>query len=170
MFRTMRRNKQQLPDGDCRQILEHNSSGVLAVSGDDGYPYAVPLSYAYTKGKLYFHCATVGHKLDALARCSKVSFCVIDQDLVVPEKYTTLFRSVIAFGQARLLTERAEMLPALQLLAQKYSPDQSAGHAQEIERFISTVAIIEMTIEHLSGKQCIELTTAHCQRASDSRI
>ena len=72
-------------------------SGVLAAAGEDDYPYAVPLSYVYCDFKLYFHCAKEGHKLEAIARNPKVSFCVIDQDQVVPEKYTTYFRSVIVF-------------------------------------------------------------------------
>ena len=99
MFRPMRRGKQLLPPEESIQILEQGTSGVLAVAGDAGYPYAVPLSYVYTDGKLYFHCAKSGHKLDAIRRNSKTSFCVIGQDAVVPLEYTTYFRSVIAFGQ-----------------------------------------------------------------------
>jgi len=98
MFREMRRFRQALSQDDCAEVLRRNSSGVLAVSGDDGYPYAVPLSYVYAGSKLYFHCAPVGHKIDAIEKNSKVSFCVIDKDEVVPEKYTTYFRSVILFG------------------------------------------------------------------------
>ena len=84
MFRPMRRHRQQLSQGDCAAILSRGTSGVLAVAGDGGYPYAVPLSYVYQEGTLFFHCAKAGHKLDALRRCSKASFCVIDQDQVVP--------------------------------------------------------------------------------------
>lgn len=84
MFRPMRRHRQQLSQWDCAAILSRGTSGVLAVAGDGGYPYAVPLSYVYQEGTLFFHCAKAGHKLDALRRCSKASFCVIDQDQVVP--------------------------------------------------------------------------------------
>ena len=87
----------------CVEVLRKGTSGVLAVSGDDGYPYAVPLSYVYDDGRLFFHCAPSGHKLDAIAGNEKASFCVIDQDHVVPEEYTTYYRSVIAFGRARVL-------------------------------------------------------------------
>ena len=80
MFREMRRKRQQLSEEECEVILKRGTSGVLAVSGDDGYPYAVPLSYVYDGGRLFFHCAKSGHKMDAMLRCSKVSFCVIDQD------------------------------------------------------------------------------------------
>lgn len=103
MFREMRRSKQALTAEEVAEILKRNTSGVLAVSGDGGYPYAVPLSYVYLDSKLYFHCAGTGHKLDSILKDDKVSFCVIDQDQVVGEEYTTYFRSVVAFGRARVL-------------------------------------------------------------------
>ena len=107
MFREMRRKKQALPPEECAEILRRGTSGVLAVLGDGGYPYAVPLSYVYDGEKIFFHCAKSGHKLDAIRQNSKVSFCVIDQDQIVPEEYTTYFRSVIVFGTARILNEMA---------------------------------------------------------------
>ena len=88
MFREMRRKNQQLPREECCCILEEATSGVLAVSGDDGYPYAVPLSFAYADGRLYFHVAKSGHKLDALRRNPKASFCIIERDEIVPAEYT----------------------------------------------------------------------------------
>ena len=98
MFREMRRKKQQMSGDACDELLFRGTSGVLALSGDDGYPYAVPISYVYDGEKIYFHCAKSGHKLDAIKRNPKASFCVIGQDQIVPEEYTTYFRSVIAFG------------------------------------------------------------------------
>lgn len=121
MFREMRRNKQTLSREESIAVLNRGTSGVLAVSGDDGYPYAVPLSYAYHGSRLYFHCAKSGHKLDAIARNQKASFCVIDQDNVVPHEYTTYFRSVIVFGTARIVEDEAEKKRALEILAAKYS-------------------------------------------------
>ena len=106
MFRPIRRAGQALSHEECIAVLKRGTSGILAVAGDGGYPYAVPLSYVYADGCLYFHCARSGHKLDAIARCPKVSFCVIDQDQVVPEKITTYYRSVIAFGTARVIRRK----------------------------------------------------------------
>ena len=106
MFRKMRRNRQMLTEEECIRILETDSSGVLAVLGDDDYPYAVPLSFVYADRKLYFHCALSGHKLDAIQRHAKVSFCVIHQDQIVPEEYTTYFQSVIAFGRIKILQKQ----------------------------------------------------------------
>lgn len=85
MFREMRRKKQLLPEEEAIAILKEGTFGVLALSGDDGYPYAVPISYVYEGGKLWFHCAKSGHKLDAIRREPKASFCVTAQDKVVPE-------------------------------------------------------------------------------------
>lgn len=159
MFREMRRSKQALSQEDCIRVLEKGTSGVLAVSGDDNYPYAVPLSYVYCDSKIYFHCAKAGHKLDAIARNSKVSFCVIDQDQIVPEKYTTYFRSAIAFGTARVLEDEAEKREALSVLSGKYTPDpdMEKGRLLEVEEQLKHVCMIEIKIEHLSGKEAIEL-------------
>ena len=84
MFREMRRKNQSLSPEAVAAVFRRGSAGVLAVSGDDGYPYAVPLSYVYADGKLFFHCAKSGHKIDSLRRNSKASFCVIDQDQIMP--------------------------------------------------------------------------------------
>ena len=98
MFREMRRSKQQMSEDAANAILKSATSGVLSLLGDDGYPYGVPISYVYEEGKLYFHSALSGHKVDAVRNYDKASFTVIVQDDIVPEKYTTLYRSVIAFG------------------------------------------------------------------------
>ena len=156
MFREMRRVNQQLPEDACHRILKKSTSGVLAVAGDDGYPYAVPLSFAYEDGKLYFHMAKSGHKLDALRRNPKASFCIIERDQIVPEKYTTYFRSVIAFGTVRIVEEKEDPLTrhGLDLLADKYSPSESAESREaEIGKLINALYVFVMDIEHLTGKE-----------------
>lgn len=159
MFREMRRKRQALPQKETEKILREGTSGVLALSGDDGYPYAVPLSYVFDGGSLYFHCAQTGHKLDAIRRNAKASFCVIGQDEVVSETYTTHFRSAIAFGQVRELTDAAEKLAAIRLLAQKYAPnDSSAGREAAIQAEWNALCMLELKIEHMTGKEAIELT------------
>ncbi len=157
MFRQMRRKKQVLTKEECELVLERGTSGVLAVQGDGEYPYAVPLSYVYTDGKIIFHCAKQGHKLDAIAQNDKVSFCVIDLDDIQPERYTTYFRSVIAFGRARVLEEEAEKRAAIEALAAKYTPDDPEGRKQEIEREYRALCVVAIEIDHLSGKEAIEL-------------
>ena len=162
MFREMRRKRQQLTEAECIEILMKNTSGVFAVLGDNGYPYAVPLSYIYDSGSLYFHCAKSGHKLDAIKNCDKVSFCVIDQDLVVPEKYTTYFRSVIIFGRASVVDQEDEIRSAIEKLAIKYHPDDNKDNRDSvIEKEYKTMCMVKIQIEHITGKEAIELVNAH---------
>lgn len=156
-MREMRRKKQLLSKEDSIQVLEKGTSGVLAVYGDDGYPYAVPLSYIYDNHRIYFHSALSGHKLDAIKGNNKVSFCVIDKDQIVPEEYTTYFRSVIVFGTAKLLESESEKRQAIEILAAKYSPEQIQGRKQEIDKSIQHLCMIELSIDHMSGKEAIEL-------------
>jgi len=160
MFREMRRKNQLLSQEDTIAVLERGTNGILAVSGDDDYPYAVPLSYIYTNDKIYFHCAKTGHKLDGIMKNAKVSFCVVDQDQNVPEKYTTYFRSAIAFGQARILEDPAEIRTAITAIAEKYSPDYKEGIPAEINSSMASLCIVEITIDHLTGKEAIELVRA----------
>lgn len=157
MFREMRRKKQVLSEAEAIEMLKNSTSGVLGVTGDDGYPYTVPLSHVYQDGKLYFHCALEGHKIDGITQNDKVSFCVIAQDHVVPEKFTTHFRSAIAFGRARMLTDEDEKRRALENLVAKFSPGYVAEGQQEIERDLHRACIIEVKIEHLTGKAAIEV-------------
>lgn len=152
MFRPMRRKNQQLPDAAALEMLTTCTCGVLAVSGDEGYPYAVPLSFVYHAGCLYFHCALQGHKLDGIRRDERVSFCVIERDQVVPETFSTHYRSAVAFGRARVLTGDSERRRALELLAEKYSPGFIAAGQREIESSWNRVCVVEVKIEHLTAK------------------
>lgn len=160
MFREMRRKNQMLTTQDSIAILNRNTSGVLAISGDEGYPYSVPLSHVYQDGKLYFHCAKKGHKIDAIVNSNKASFCVIDADDVIPAEYTTYFRSVIAFGKIRVAKNDAEKREALLRLVDKYSPAHRDGGKYEIEKLLAGVQVLVFEIEHMTGKESIELVRA----------
>lgn len=157
MFREMRRNRQLLPEEESIAILENGTSGVLALSGDGGYPYAVPISYVYNDGRLYFHSALNGHKIDAIRRNELASFCVIAQDIVVPAEFTTRFRSVIAFGRIRIIDEPVEKRRTAELLAAKYDPDNLGNLDREMKKGFDRMCMIELEIEHLTGKEAIEL-------------
>jgi nitroimidazol reductase NimA-like FMN-containing flavoprotein (pyridoxamine 5'-phosphate oxidase superfamily) len=157
MFREMRRKKQLLSETETIEILKSCTSGVLAVTGDNDYPYAVPVSYAYKDNKLFFHFAKAGHKIDGLVRNDKVTFCVIEKDEVIQKTFTTHFRSVIVFGRARILTEDGEKKYALESLVEKYSPDFITEGQHEIERDWSRVCVAEVKIEHMTGKAAIEI-------------
>ena len=164
-FRPMRRFKQQLPHQECLDILEKGSSGVLACLGDGGYPYAVPLSYVWDGEKLWFHCARSGHKLDAVRACDKVSFCVVGADDVVPDEYTTYFRSVIVFGRVREITDDAEKRESIIKLAEKYNPAASADYR---DKFINAewapLCMLCLTPEHITGKEARELMVKRKER------
>lgn len=152
----MRRKRQLLPTKESVAILEKMTNGTLALHGDDGYPYAVPVSYVYADGKIYFHSATEGHKVDAILQNDKVSFCVVERDEIKPAEFTTYFRSVIAFGKACVLEDEDEKLSALRLLADKYSHGE-AGMEAEIAKGFNHLLMVEITVEHLTGKESIEL-------------
>ena len=161
MFREMRRKKQQLPQEEAEALLRGGSHGVLAVSGDDGYPYAVPLSYVFDGKTLYFHCAKSGHKLDAVRACGKASFCVVGQDDVVPEAFTTHYRSVIVFGRVRIVGDDAERAAAIRLLARRYAPEATEAELEAaVAREEAALCMLALEIEHLTGKEAVELTRA----------
>lgn len=156
-FRTMRRHRQQLSKEETVGILQKATSGTLALMGDNGYPYAVPISYVYSEGRLYFHSALSGHKIDAIRNYEKASFCVIDQDQIHPKEYTTYFRSVIAFGQIHIIEDEAEKMAAAHLLSERYNPNDEEGFRKEMEKGFSRMLAIRFDIEHLTGKEAIEL-------------
>lgn len=157
MERKMRRFKQQLSNETCVEILRNATAGVLALCGEDMEPYGVPLSHVYADGKLYFHSALKGHKLDLLVQNKKASFTVIAQDDVHPETYTTFFKSVIAFGSVRIIEDEAEKREALEILGHRCNPHDAEGLSKEIASGFSRCVMIEMNIERLTGKQSIEL-------------
>lgn len=153
----MRRKRQQLSDEESYAILQKATSGTLALLGDGGYPYAVPISYVYSEGKLYFHSALSGHKVDAIRSCDRASFCVVAQDDVKPAMYTTFFRSVIAFGRIHIVDDEAEKLAAARLLGNRYNPHQDEALQKELENGLARMLVIRLDIEHLTGKESIEL-------------
>ncbi len=155
MFRGMRRFKQQLDSEKCIEILQNEPRGVLAVLGDGGYPYTVPLNFVYEDGRLYFHCAKEGHKLDAVKACGKASFCVLDKGVKSDADRSYYFNSVICFGRVKILSEKNEILKKAKLLGMKYYPDEKEVD-EEVKKFENRVCVLEMTIEHMSGKHIHE--------------
>ena len=156
-FRPMRRIRQQLSEEESISILQGTTAGTLALLGDNGYPYAVPISYVYAEGRLFFHSALSGHKIDAILNCDKASFCVIAQDDVQPSKYTTFYRSVIAFGKIQIIEDEAEKLETARLLGNRYNPNQEEALQKELEKGFARMVMIRFDIEHLTGKEAIEL-------------
>ena len=134
MHRQMRRIKQQLSQEAAVQVMREATSGVLALEGDDGYPYAVPISHVWSDeclggegefiGRIYFHSAREGYKIDSIMDSEKASFAVVVRDEIVPDEYTTYFKSAIATGRVHVLEDDEERLRGLRALAEKYNPGQ----------------------------------------------
>lgn len=152
MFREMRRKDKMKTYEEAVQILGECTNGVLSVTGDDGYPYGVPVSYIYHDGKIYFHCAGEGHKLDAIKADSRVSFTVVGADEIAPEKFTTMYKSVIAFGRASIIDTDEEKMAALNLIREKYSGNFPKEGAAYIEKFWDKTTVVVIEIEHMTGK------------------
>ena len=153
MFREMRRIHQQMPDEDAKKILKNADYGTLAVIGDGGDPYAVPLNYVYYNGKIYVHCAKKGHKVDAVNNCAKASFTVVGEEKVLKEKYTSYYKSVIAFGTAKTVEDENLKREAVMALSKKYVTFSDEEIMKEVNSFASALCVIELTIEHLTGKE-----------------
>lgn len=156
-FRPMRRSRQKLSEQECADILKQCTSGTLALLGDEGYPYAVPISYVYSGGRLYFHSALRGHKVDAIRNYDKASFAVIAADDVQPREFTTYFRSVICFGHISIVETDVEKMEATRLLGERYNPGDAEGLAQEIKKGYKAMCVLRLDIEHMTGKEAIEL-------------
>lgn len=151
MFNIMRRQDRQLPVQEAEQILAGGEYGILSTVSANGYAYGVPLSYIYQNGVIYFHAATEGQKLDNLQNCDKVSFCVVGRTQVLPEKFSTCFESVIAFGTAIEITAD-EKQQALWALVEKYSPDYRQKGKLYIDSDQHKTAVFKIMVEHVTGK------------------
>ena len=153
MFREMVRQKQRLTKEECIALLKNEMRGVLSVQGDDGYPYGLPIDHWYNEddGKLYFHSGKTGHKIDALRRNEKVSFCVYDQGFRKDGEWALNIRSVIVFGRARIVEERERVIDITRRLSAKYTADAEYIE-EEIRKYAAGTLLIEMEIEHMTGK------------------
>jgi hypothetical protein len=158
MVRIMRRDKQQLTKTDTETVMNRGTNGVLACYGDDGYPYAVPLSYVYHNGNIYFHCAQTGHKISAIINNPKVSFAVVDDAKVVSKEFTIYYRSVIAFGRARI-TEGDERTTALEAMIAKFAGDQPEEEKRKRAGCVKA-HIVAIDIEQMTGKEHLEYAKA----------
>ena len=151
MFRKMKRFKQELDKETCEKILKEEPRGVLAVLGDEGYPYTVPLDYIYEDGKIYFHGAKVGHKMDAIKKCDKVSFCVYDKGFKKEGDWALNISSVVVFGRIKEIEDREMVFRRVKNLGLKYYPTPESVD-EEMKRSAAAVACLELTIEHMTGK------------------
>lgn len=153
----MRRFKQLLSDEESIEILCTSTSGVLSLCGTDNMPYGVPLSHVYENGKLYFHSALNGQKIELIMQNSNACFTIIAEDEIHPETYTTYYRSVIVFGKVRIIEDDARKKEILEALGRRCNPHDDESLNKEVMKGFNRCLSLEMTIERITGKQAIEL-------------
>ena len=157
MFREVARKKQALTRDECIALLKSEKRGVLSVIGDDGYPYGLPINHYYNEedGRLYFHSGKVGHKIDALRKCGKASFCVIDGGSRKAGSWALDFRSVIVFGTVGFIEDHETALEMSRRLSYKFT-DDSEYIEDEITRFGAGILVFALIPEHITGKRVNE--------------
>ena len=155
MFRKMRRFKQELSQEECIEILKNEPRGVLSMFGEDGYPYGIPMDHWYNEedGKLYFHGAKTGHKIDAIAKDNRVSYCVYDAGYRREGEWALNIRSVVIFGRMRLVDEEDDALRRKigTGLCRKFTDDE-AYLQNELTNALPRASFLELIPEHMTGK------------------
>ena len=153
MFREMVRQKQQLAKEECIEILKNEKRGVLSVLGDDDYPYGMPLNHYYCEedGKIYFHGGRGGHKIDAMKRHEKASFCVYDEGFRKEGEWALNIRSVIVFGRIEFIPDRETTYRISAELSRKFTNDEEYIR-RELEKSGPGTLMFALIPEHMTGK------------------
>lgn len=153
MFREMIRKNKQLPTEECIDILKNEKRGVLSVIGDDGYPYGMPMNHWYNEedGNIYFHCGNVGHRLEALRKCDKVSFCTFDEGYRKEGDWALNIHSVIAFGRMEIIDDMDIIADITTKLSHKFTQDD-AYIQKEIRVSGPRTLLLKLNVEHMCGK------------------
>ena len=151
MFREMRRFKQQISEEECIRILKEQPRGVLSMIGDDGYPYGIPMNHMYMDGHLYFHGAKEGHKIDAISKCDKVSYCAYDQGYRKEGEWALNINSVVVFGRIRVVEDEEKKREICTLLTRKFTDDEEYLQ-KELKNAFPRVNCLELIPEHMTGK------------------
>ena len=153
MFRPMRRFKQQLKAEDCIAVLKAERRGVLSMIGDGGYPYGIPMNHWYCPedGKLYVHGAKSGNKIDAVTKCSKVSYCVYDAGSREEGQWALNVKSVVVFGHIGFVTDEKKIREIGENLLRKFTDDEDYIQ-REIRNALPRAQCLELTIDHMTGK------------------
>ena len=157
MFRPLRRKQKAISDEAALTLLKNEKRGIFAVNGDDGYPYAIPVNYFYEEenGKIYFHGAKAGHKIDALKNNDKICFTVYGNKFYKEGEWAPYWQSTVIFGRCKLINDVEFVEQKVRKLAQQYYPNPEEIEA-EISKDLRAVQLYEITIEHLTGKQIQE--------------
>ena len=157
MFRPIRKRKNEIDRNAVETLLNKSRRGVLAVNGEDGYPYAIPVNYLYDKEtqKIYFHGARAGYKVDALRKSDKVCFTVYGNETVREEAWAPFVQSAVIFGRCHLIDDPDKTIEKVRKLATKYYPNKEEVE-MGIQKSIQATQLYEIEIEHMTGKQIQE--------------
>jgi len=147
----MRRKDRLITDAETLSILEKGEYGVLSTTSSDNEPYGVALNYCLINGCIYFHCALEGRKINNLINSPKVSFCVVGNTEVLPDKFGTKYESCIIQGVASESFEK-EKQSALEGLVNKYSKDFVSQGLEYIKKLKDKTRVFKISIESISGK------------------
>lgn len=154
-FRPMRRFKQQLPDEECKAILERGYRGFLAVNGEGGFPYTIPMNFLYHENHIYFHSAVSGHKIDVIKTNPKACFTIIDEPVKEENDWWYHVRSVVCFGSVSIVNCEEMRMLRLRQFGEKYFPVGYDINAELLHNAPHTV-LLDFSIEHMTGKQVKE--------------
>lgn len=157
MFRPIRRKNKEISAEASERLLITERRGILALNGDDGYPYAVPINYWYDESanKIYFHGSRAGYKADILSKDSKICFTVYGNETVKDEKWAPYVQSVVIFGKCRRVDDREKASELVRKFAMKYYPNSDMVE-KEFASSGKAVQMFEIEIEHMSGKEIQE--------------
>ena len=138
-------------------LLRCSRRGILAVNGDNDYPYAIPINYLYDENahKIIFHGAKAGYKVDCLKACDKVCFTVCGNESIKEESWAPFLQSVVVFGRCHLVENQEDIIKLVKKFAMKYYPDEKMVD-EEVASSGRAVQMFEIEIEHLSGKEVQE--------------
>ena len=153
MFRELVRKNKELSRSECIDLLVSQTRGVLSVLGDDDYPYGMPMNHYYNPddGNLYFHCGNIGHRLEALQKHNKVSFCTFDNGYVNEGEWAYNVKSVIVFGKIEFVDDVNVMEDIVTKLSYKFIQDDDYI-ANEIKNHGHRTLLMKLNIEHMCGK------------------
>jgi len=157
MFRELQRKNKQISIEECIELLKKETRGVLSVLGDGDYPYGMPMNHWYNEedGKIYFHCGKSGHRLDALRKCNKVSFCTYDSGYREDGDWALHVKSVIVFGTIEIIDDMDTIADVARKLSYKFTQDEEYIRT-EIEKYAKATLLLQLTPEHICGKQITE--------------
>ena len=157
MFRKIRKVKNQISMEDSQKILEKSPRGVLALNGDEGYPYGLPLNFYYDKdlNQIYFHGTKTGYKIDCIEKSPKASFTAMLEEGTSEDGWSMNVASTIAYGLVEEIEDPDFAKEALVKLANKYYPDKNLVD-KEIEIGFKNTKMLVFHIKHMSGKKVNE--------------